>query len=134
MFESYIKESIVLTVSPIWTGEVDIYDPNTKTMEYSIGIHNKSKEDFQIDKLILRVKKKPLYFSYEDFPIKADKKLVPPNEHIHFTYDLKPIMNSYGDKKRVYVKVLNKRFRIESKPRSIKEMQAEVLAIYKRHF
>ncbi len=134
MFESYIKENIVLTVTPLWTGEVDIYDPETKTIEYSIGIINKSKEDITIDQLILSVRKKSLFFSYEDFPIKVDKQLIMPNEQLYLTYDLKPIMNSYGDKKRVYVKVLNKRFRIESKPRSIKEMHKDVMVIYARHF
>jgi hypothetical protein len=135
MYQSIKKKKIVLSICSMWTGEDNIYDSDMKRIELGVSIINKSKEDLQIEQIILRVRKESLFsFLYEDLPIDTCRQLITANSRLDFKYDLKPILSKYGDKRRICLKVINGKAKIESKPISIKEMHKDIIAIYARHF
>lgn len=135
MYLSITKENITLSVSALWDGEADIYDPNIKAIQIGVGVTNKSREDLQINKIILRVRKKvSLFFSYDDLIINDSPLLIKGNSRSDFIYDLKPILHSYGDQRKINIRVIIGKTKLESEPISIKEMHKSIVALYARHF
>ena len=130
-----MNENITLSICALWDGEVNIYDPDVRAIKLGIGIINKSKEDIQIDHLILRIRKNPLlFFLYEDVPLNGYDQLIIAGSRLDFVYDLKPILDLYGHQKKICFRVIGGKTKIESDPLSIKEMHNHIKAIYARHF
>lgn len=135
MYLSFVNENIGLSICALWDGEVNIYNSEVKAIELGVGIINKSKEDLQIDKMILRIRKSAfLPFTYEDLPINGYNQTIPVGSRLDFVYDLKPILNLYGHQKKIYFKVIVGKTKVESEPLSIKEIHNHIMAIYARHF
>jgi hypothetical protein len=134
MYNSITRENICLSVCPGWEGNIDIYKSETKEIEIGIRITNKSKEVVLIDQISLRIKKGGLLFNFhKDVPIEGYQKLIDPHGYVNFIYNLKPILDFYGNKKKLSVRIKKGKMNLESHPISIKEMHNYLVRVYARH-
>lgn len=135
MYRSIKNKNIVLAFCAMWDGEVDIYAPNVKAIELGVSIINGSKSHLLIDQLVLRVQKTSFIFnSYDDLPVEIPRQFINTHSRLDFVFDLKPILDSFGDEKKIHFIVVSGKTKIESKRISIKEIHNDVRLIYARHF
>ncbi len=120
---------ISIAILPMWNGEINIYDPNTTEIKLLIRIKNDSKSMLQVNEVYLSLKNAFFLFSPENQLISSEKKLIASGESFEFNYSIEHILSIYGDRKKIYFKLISDNKTIQSRSVSIKELNDFIVTL-----
>lgn len=124
-----------MDVSPVWTGDLDVFDQAVKVIEVVVSITNRSKKSLKIDRLNLRIRDcKLLVPFYKELQIEACNCYLNSNSKLEFRYNIRPVFDSYGCNKKFRFRVVSGDVLINSRLISLKSIQDALAKIYTRHF
>jgi len=121
---------IVIGLLPYWNGSRDIYNHGeSESLPLNIRIVNNNARSVCFNEICLTIK--PRWFSKPvSLSIFNGVQVILPGGQFNFEYDLKLILNKYGDRKKISFHVNFGRAIIKSERISIREINSFVKTLY----